>query len=269
MFGNKRGDSQPSIFEMVRLGFMIHGAMKDIERLDSLIKLLDEDSTNPEIHEAFLEGIKKIKDPNPIDITSKAYFKVLSIFSENPNDQNVRYLVLKIGKWHYASHNPPKSYTSNNLVLVQNQLAAISEIECLIAAITKGDKSVFEQATQLAERLDEHVMFSDPIGVKYDQQKLIFLDKFVDLLLRHLRLQTNNKNLHALLVKTLKKVSSIDSLRVYNSILDIFQVTSSQEQFKILVLEVGRWHFGRQRLWGKPKEADEQAIRNDILVRSK
>ena len=38
---------------------------------------------------------------------------------------------------------------------------------------------------------------------------------------------------------------------------------------KRLVLHVGRWHFGRIRPGGVPTVYDEQAIQNDILVRTK
>ena len=55
---------------------------------------------------------------------------------------------------------------------------------------------------------------------------------------------------------------------IYDLCLDLLEKNPGDSKMKALVLEVGRWHFGKLR-GGSPTIYDEQAIQNDILVRSK
>ena len=55
---------------------------------------------------------------------------------------------------------------------------------------------------------------------------------------------------------------------VYEAALDILANNPSNPTAKQFVLNVGRWHFGRSRPDKRPTVYDEQAIQNDILVRS-
>lgn len=56
--------------------------------------------------------------------------------------------------------------------------------------------------------------------------------------------------------------------RLYALALECLQSNSTEPKLKQYVLEVGRWHFGKIRN-GSPTIYDEQAIQNDILVRSR
>jgi hypothetical protein len=269
MFGsNKRKNSQPNIFELAQVGVMIYGAMKDFETVNKLIDFLENDPINPDVHNTFLEGIKKIKKPNPVDTTSRTYSKVLSILLMHPDDGNVLNLVKEVGKWHYEAHDPPKYFTTEELSRVQQRLADIKNLEIGITHFPECSDLFFDQAVQIAEELDDQKIL-DPIGEKYDYLKGVFLENFIEYLLEHISLNSSDINTHKLLLDSLKKTQNTDSLKIYNSILNVFQNTSSQQDLKVLVLEVGRWHFGRQRFWGKPKASDEQTIQNDILMRIK
>ncbi len=55
---------------------------------------------------------------------------------------------------------------------------------------------------------------------------------------------------------------------IYEAALDILANNPSNPTAKQFVLNVGRWHFGRNRPDKRPTVYDEQAIQNDILVRS-
>ena len=265
---NKRKNLQPNIFELAQLGSMIYGAMKDFEIVGKLIDFLESDPTNPDVHHSFLEEIKKIRKPSVVDTTSRAYSKVLSILLMHPDDNNVLNLVKEVGKWHYEAHDPPRYYTREELFKVQQRLADIQSLEIAIARFPECSGLFFDQAVQIAEKLDDH-KFLDPIGEKYDYLKSIFLENFIEHLLERISLNPSDIDTHKLLLSSLKKTQNPDSSKIYNSILDIFQNTSSQQDLKVLALEVGRWHFGRQRFWGKPKSSDEQTIQNDILMRIK
>jgi hypothetical protein len=56
---------------------------------------------------------------------------------------------------------------------------------------------------------------------------------------------------------------------VYEAALDVLSQYPDQIPLKQYALEVGRWHYGIQRPNGKVTIYDEQAIQNDIVVRSK
>jgi len=63
-------------------------------------------------------------------------------------------------------------------------------------------------------------------------------------------------------------IAGVDSLKIYNTVLDLFESSESQKGLRVLVLDVGRWHFSRKN-WvrRKPKPEDEQQMQNDILMR--
>ncbi|HET6883516.1 MAG TPA: hypothetical protein VFI31_25415 [Pirellulales bacterium] len=55
---------------------------------------------------------------------------------------------------------------------------------------------------------------------------------------------------------------------IYGSALDLLSNNPKSPIAKQLVLDIGRWHYGKSRPDGRPTVYDEQAIQNDILVRS-
>lgn len=274
IMSNKSNDSNSSssIFELAELamvGFSVFGAVKETEFINKLITSLNKNPTNPDVHKAFLEGLKKIKNPNPIDITRPTYHKILNVLLNHPKNDNVGDLVLEVGKWHFAAQKPSKQYTNIDLQQVKQRLTAISDMQEIRISLKDDDEFLFDEAVQIIAALDNQTSESDPISLKYDEEKISFLNRFILYLLNRINLYPDDKKYHNLLMDSVKKVLDIDSLQIYNSVLDIFQSSSSQQSLKILVLEVGRWHFGKQRFWGKAKEADEQTIMNDIFVRSK
>jgi len=56
---------------------------------------------------------------------------------------------------------------------------------------------------------------------------------------------------------------------LYKSCLSLLESNPGGAPCKRLVLEIGRWHYGRLREHGTPTVYDEQAMQNDILVRTK
>ncbi len=55
---------------------------------------------------------------------------------------------------------------------------------------------------------------------------------------------------------------------LYEKTLEILEKNSDNSDVKKIILSIGRWHFGKSRVGGVPTVYDEQAIQNDILVRS-
>lgn len=55
----------------------------------------------------------------------------------------------------------------------------------------------------------------------------------------------------------------------YESSLKILEANPNSQEAKVLVLDLGRLHYSILRPNKKPTIYDEQAIQNDILVRSK
>ncbi len=55
----------------------------------------------------------------------------------------------------------------------------------------------------------------------------------------------------------------------YSYALEVITENPDNVQAKTFALELGRWHYGRGRKDRLPTLYDEQAIQNDILVRSK
>lgn len=86
-------------------------------------------------------------------------------------------------------------------------------------------------------------------------------------------LESNPINLaaHENLFQTLNHCSVFkadDSQQIYNSTLNILDSNQDNPIVKQLVLTIGRWHFGNSRPEKRPTVYDEQAIQNDIFVRS-
>lgn len=68
---------------------------------------------------------------------------------------------------------------------------------------------------------------------------------------------------------TAEKIKKPQSELAYKKVLELYQANPEIVEIKKFVLRVGRWHFGKQRFWGKPNAHDEQTIQTDILVRSR
>lgn len=83
--------------------------------------------------------------------------------------------------------------------------------------------------------------------------------------------EPKNKDLKDFLMYSLDKapgIAGVSSLKVYNTILDLFENSSLQKDLRVLVLDIGRWHFSwKNWLRRSPKPEDEQQMQNDILMR--
>jgi len=64
------------------------------------------------------------------------------------------------------------------------------------------------------------------------------------------------------------KIRLFNSIDLYNCSLEILEESPGQTSLKAFCLEVGRWHYSKHRPGGKVTIYDEQAIQNDISVRS-
>jgi len=64
-------------------------------------------------------------------------------------------------------------------------------------------------------------------------------------------------------------VGSGHSSWIYGNALRLLEAAPDNPALKRLVLQVGRWHFGRSRPGGVPTTYDEQAMLNDITVRAR
>ena len=63
--------------------------------------------------------------------------------------------------------------------------------------------------------------------------------------------------------------NEVVSQDVYDLALEILESHPTEPKIRQFVLDIGRWHFGKARGTGNPTVYDEQAIQNDIMVRSK
>lgn len=71
-----------------------------------------------------------------------------------------------------------------------------------------------------------------------------------------------------LLIHLVSEIGQAETQELYNTSLKILEANSSSQEAKTLVLDVGRLHYGFLRPDKKPTIYDEQAIQNDIIVRS-
>ena len=98
-------------------------------------------------------------------------------------------------------------------------------------------------------------------------------ETFLISLLNQVVIDPRNKELKEFLIYSLDKapgIAGVSSLNIYNTVLDLFECSSYQKDLRVLVLDVGRWHFSRKNwLRRSPKPEDEQQMQNDILMRLK
>jgi hypothetical protein len=71
------------------------------------------------------------------------------------------------------------------------------------------------------------------------------------------------------LIHLLSGIGQAETQELYNTSLKILESNSSSQEAKMLVLDLGRLHYSFLRLDKKPTIYNEQAIQNDIIVRSK
>ena len=80
-----------------------------------------------------------------------------------------------------------------------------------------------------------------------------------------------NPSIHSNFLCTVSGLSALDvgrSQRAYDAALNIVAAHPESTTARTFALSVGRWHFARSRPDKKVTSYDEQAMQNDILVRS-
>lgn len=71
------------------------------------------------------------------------------------------------------------------------------------------------------------------------------------------------------LINLISSIPESETKELYETALNTLTDNPSSQEAKRLVLDLGRLHYGRLRPDKKPTVYDEQAIQNDIIVRSK
>jgi len=71
------------------------------------------------------------------------------------------------------------------------------------------------------------------------------------------------------LIHLISGITQAETQDLYNTSLKALEANSSSQEAKMLVLDLGRLHYSVLRPDKKPTIYDEQAIQNDIIVRSK
>ncbi len=71
------------------------------------------------------------------------------------------------------------------------------------------------------------------------------------------------------LINLVSGITQSETQDLYSTSLEILEANSNSQEAKMLVLELGRLHYSILRPHKKPTIYDEQAIHNDIIVRSR
>ena len=303
---NDKKQSQ-DMFSWIYIGTSIYLGLQALKKRDELLEYLEADPLNPKRHQEFLMGLNKLRGLGNVD-SVPVYDRVLKILMDNPNDPEVMNLTFKSGQWYFKAQEPTKTYTLNNLSQVQALLIKKEELEGLIKKVENNDNEDFIEVSRWLNSLDFSkfeenavkrmlVSLMEKLSASLLQRitqnptdkelasSLISTLKFVSRpdptsyeaflisLLNHMVLEPKNRELKEFLMYCLDKapgIAGVNSLNIYNTILDLFECSSSQKDLRVLVLDVGRWHFSRKNwLRRSPKPEDEQQMQNDILMRLK
>jgi len=92
-----------------------------------------------------------------------------------------------------------------------------------------------------------------------------------DRMLEELMHDPVNPAIHSDFLRTVTTLTALDtsrSQRAYDTALGILEAHPESTSARTFALSLGRWHFGRIRPDKKVTTYDEQAMQNDILVRS-
>ena len=230
------------------------------------LRLLTKNPLDTTTHREILNKLQKIGTSNPVDSAS-LYNKCLEIIMNHPENENIQGFTIEIGKWHFATYDPPKRYTYNDLAENKQTLQRINKIKNIILGLSTCSYSDFHKICLVARGLEAKDFSSNPIEQEYNKQIEILFKSIIDNTIKRLNKNPLSIDLQVELSHFIDKASKVNSELIYNSVLDILQNCNCKDEFKIFVLKIGRWHFGKKRFWGKPKEVDEITIQNDILIR--
>lgn len=141
------------VLAWIYVGTSAYLGLQAIKKRDELLKYLEADSLNSKTHQDFLAGLNKLKGLGDAD-SAPAYRRVLEILINHPDEPHVIDLVHKTGQWYFASKEPAKVYTLDNLSQVQTLVIKKKELESLITKLESDSEKNFTEASEWIDRLD-------------------------------------------------------------------------------------------------------------------
>lgn len=230
-----------------------------------LIELQEEDLFT---YDCFID---QLEDLEPGFLVHEYIYVMLEKFlASQYENHNALQVYLKISEWIASiTHQVLKEKILKRFDEMPHILEEIEEMKFHIYLLNK--KSNMDQVFQFTEQLSEYVRYR---GDNYVEEKLFqykqqFITDLVFILLDLIEGNPQDKELHEHLINLLPKTYHMDSEDIYQRSLRIYSSSELQNDLKVLVLKIGRYNFARKRWFKKLKPEDEQAIQNDILMRSK
>jgi len=123
------------------------------------------------------------------------------------------------------------------------------------------------KAWQILGEVIQKLNLTFRIDLNNNNRKKIFR-LLVDSLFKEFRNQPIRDKILSLVHRT-SGITPSETQDLYNTSLKILEANPNSQEAKMLVLDVGRWRYSIIREDKKPTIYDEQAIQNDIMVRSK
>lgn len=209
------------------------------------LRLLTKNPLDTTTHREILNKLQKIGTSNPVDSAS-LYNKCLEIIMNHPENENIQGFTIEIGKWHFATYDPPKRYTYNDLAENKQTLQRINKIKNIILGLSTCSYSDFHKICLVARGLEAKDFSSNPIEQEYNKQIEILFKSIIDNTIKRLNKNSSSIDLQVEFSHFIDKASKINSELIYNFVLDILQNCNCKDEFKIFVLKIGRWHFGKK-----------------------
>lgn len=202
---NQSGDALAWIY----IGTSVYLESQAIKKRDELLKYLEAEPLNPERHQDFLNGLKKLKrlgSPN----SGAVYNCVLEIFINNPDNRHVKALVFKTGQWYFSIQEPPKRYSPDDLSQIESLLDKKKEIENLITCLDDNSDEGFLEASKWIESFEFSAFDDNLVKHKVVDIKDSFFKKYSSLLLQKITDNPADEDLQLLFKSTLKSIDRPD-----------------------------------------------------------
>jgi hypothetical protein len=155
---------------------------------------------------------------------------------------------------------------------LENNVIKRKVIDLRTEFLKKFSTSLLQRMTTHPANENLHSLLRSTLEIM-DRPDPEYYEGFLISLLGYVAIDSVNRDVKEFLMFSLDKapgIAGVSSLRIYNTLLDLFEDSSSQKNLRTLVLDVGRWHFSRKNwLRRSPKPEDEQQMQNDILMRLK
>lgn len=210
--------------------------------LEPILESLYKEPSSTSKHQQFLQGLRNL-DEKISEYKGDGY-------AYSPNDRILELLLKHLDKY------PTDALAHERFISIVAKSDQISEF---------GFKKLIDHIEKYPENLSSHERFASSLSKSRFLSGAVF-----ESLLRYLDRFPTDPLVHRLFVQSLSKMifapTEYNQI-AYNKTLEIIEKNPGNVNAKKLALEVGRWHFGKLRN-GKPTIYDEQAIQNDISVRS-